>query len=238
MGLLMERWCWPQGWCRWAVGCSALFNLLLGEGWLHGCSFLSGNELRPPASETNGKAVRSEYRRRAPKQPRAQAPEDPGGHSGWTDGASRVLHPLRSGASERSVRNRSATRLTRSARSDEPGGTAIRPGDGSRGIAQALPRRSSRDGTRETNGKAVRSEYRSRAPKQPRAQAPEDPGGHSGWTVGASRVLHPFRSGATERSVRNRSATRLTRSARNDEPGGTAIRPGDRSRGIAKFQVA
>jgi len=40
MGLLMERECWPQGWCFWAVGCSALFNLLLGEGWLHGCFFL------------------------------------------------------------------------------------------------------------------------------------------------------------------------------------------------------
>jgi hypothetical protein len=78
-----------------------------------------------------------------------------------------VLHPFRSGATERSVRNRSATRLTRSARNDEPGGTAIRPGDRSRGIAKALPRWSNRDGKRQKNSGLTALTSGSRCGKRP-----------------------------------------------------------------------
>jgi len=35
-GFVMERGCWSQGWCLWAVVYLAAFNLLLGAFWLHG----------------------------------------------------------------------------------------------------------------------------------------------------------------------------------------------------------
>jgi len=87
----------------------------------------------PPGSCVVGEAARTGYRGRAPTQPRAQALDDPGGTPAGQ------MEPLAC-----SIRPEMAHRgavwevgpradQTRSARRDEPGRMAIRPGDGCRG---------------------------------------------------------------------------------------------------------
>jgi len=80
-----------------------------------------------------------------------------GGEQGWNRAVG-LMEPvacsIRSGAAHRNAVWEIGPRPdpTRSARNDEPGGTAIQPGDRSQGLTTALLRRTSRDGSGEKNG--------------------------------------------------------------------------------------